>query len=92
MLRQEAAEAVAKLQTRKYRRAVRDSRPCCSSSACSKQHGKQKRESELCAVCLDEFYNNQVSVPACVTVLLGDCLVKDPEEVNQTEKMCISAT
>ena len=54
MLRQEAAEAIAKLKLRKYRRKARDL--SCSTS----KH--QKKESEVCAVCLDEFHNNQVKL------------------------------
>ena len=57
MLRQEAAEAVAKLKVRKYKRTLRESRRCCSTG---KQLEQDKRESDVCAVCLDEFHNNQV--------------------------------
>ncbi|XP_078355742.1 RING finger protein 215-like [Oculina patagonica] len=55
MLRQEAAEAIAKLKLRKYRRRVRQS--CCSSSIHAEQ---ERRDSEVCAVCLDEFHSNQL--------------------------------
>ena len=58
MLRQEAAEAIAKLKVRKYKRTLRERRPCCSTG---KQLEQDKRESDVCAVCLDEFHNNQVS-------------------------------
>lgn len=57
MLRQEAAEAIAKLQIRKYRRTMRGS-PCSTS----KHAEQERRDSEVCAVCLDEFHNNQVRV------------------------------
>ncbi|XP_078360748.1 RING finger protein 215-like [Oculina patagonica] len=55
MLRQEAVEAIAKLKLRKYRRRVRQS--CCSSSIHAEQ---ERRDSEVCAVCLDEFHSNQL--------------------------------
>ena len=55
MLRQEAAEAIAKLKLRKYRRKAR------SLNCSSNKHAEQERkDSEVCAVCLDEFHNNQV--------------------------------
>jgi len=57
MLRQEAAEAIAKLKLRKYRRKARDS--ICTTS---KHTEREKKDSEVCAVCLDEFRNNQVRV------------------------------
>lgn len=75
MLRQEAAEAIAKLKLRKYKRTVRES--CCSSS----KHAEQdRRDSEVCAVCLDEFHSNQVrllknpngfSIPQ-ISILIAD--------------------
>jgi len=56
MLRQEAAEAIAKLKLRKYRRKARDLNYCSTN-----KHAEQERkDSEVCAVCLDEFHNNQV--------------------------------
>ena len=59
MLRQEAAEAIAKLKLRKYRRKATDS----NSTTCTSKHAEQdKKDSEVCAVCLDEFRNNQVRV------------------------------
>ena len=57
MLRQEAAEAIAKLKLRKYRRKARDLN--CSTN---KHAEHEKKDSEVCAVCLDEFHNNQVRV------------------------------
>lgn len=57
MLRQEAAEAIAKLKLRKYRRKARDLN--CSTSKNAEQ---ERKDSEVCAVCLDEFHNNQVRV------------------------------
>jgi len=57
MLRQEAAEAVAKLKIRKYRQKVRKDKLCCSNG---KQLEHKRRDSEVCAVCLDEFRNNQL--------------------------------
>lgn len=57
MLRQEAAEAIAKLKLRKYRRKATDS----NSTTCTSKHAEQdKKDLEVCAVCLDEFRNNQL--------------------------------
>ena len=53
MLRQEAVEALSKLTIRKYRRT------CCSTG---KRLRQERRDTEVCAVCLDEFHNNQVNV------------------------------
>ncbi|CAH3110223.1 unnamed protein product [Pocillopora meandrina] len=55
MLRQEAVEAIAKLKIRKFRRRVKD-----SSRYAIKQVEQERRDSEVCAVCLDEFQNNQL--------------------------------
>ena len=76
MLRQEAAEAIAKLKLRKYnRRKARNLN--CSTSKLAEQ---ERKDSEVCAVCLDEFHNNQVcvtdmtlSVPQ-ITIILTDFL------------------
>ena len=57
MLRQEAVEAIAKLKIRKFRRRVKD-----SSHYAIKQVEQERRDSEVCAVCLDEFQNNQVRI------------------------------
>ena len=57
MLRQEAAEAIAKLKSRKYRRKARDLN--CSTN---KRAEQERKDAEVCAVCLDEFHNNQVRV------------------------------
>ena len=58
MLRQEAAEAIAKLKLRKYNRRKTRNLNCSTS-----KHAEQERkDSEVCAVCLDEFHNNQVCV------------------------------
>ena len=53
MLRQEAVEAMEKLKIRKYRKP----RLGCVTT---KQQEQAKTEREVCAVCLDEFRNNQV--------------------------------
>lgn len=55
MLRQEAVEAIARLKIRKFRRRLRDS--SCFAIAKVEQ---ERRDSEVCAVCLDEFQNNQL--------------------------------
>ena len=65
MLRQEAAEAVAKLKTRKYRQKVRKDKLRCSNG---KQLEHERRDSEVCAVCLDEFRNNQVRVSTSLQI------------------------
>lgn len=52
MLRQEAVEAIEKLKIRKYRKP----RLGCGTT---KQQEQAKTEREVCAVCLDEFRNNQ---------------------------------
>ena len=57
MLRQEAVEAIAKLKIRKFRRRVKD-----SSRYAIKQVEQERRDSDVCAVCLDEFQNNQVRI------------------------------
>lgn len=57
MLRQEAVEAIAKLKIRKFRRRVKD-----TSHYAIKQVEQESRDSEVCAVCLDEFQNNQVRI------------------------------
>ncbi|XP_073256809.1 RING finger protein 215-like [Porites lutea] len=57
MLRQEAAQAIAKLKIRKYRRVMKDAQPSCSSASSKR---RARRDVEVCAVCLDEFYNNQL--------------------------------
>lgn len=55
MLRQEAVEAIARLNIRKFRRRLRD-----SSCFAIKQVEQERKDSEVCAVCLDEFQNNQL--------------------------------
>jgi len=57
MLRQEAAEAIARLKLRKYRRKARD-----LNCATNKRAEQERKDAEVCAVCLDEFHNNQVRV------------------------------
>ena len=63
MLRQEAMEAIAKLRIRKIRKSSSH-----GTTSAAKRQEQEKTEREICAVCLDKFRNNQVSISFCVTI------------------------